>query len=100
AHVTAAAVPQPRRRARWRSSGTIGMLLANRQAVIGITILAFFLIVAVIGPFIVGPVDKVGAYKPYLNPSAEHFFGTDQAGRDLFVTNIHAIGVSLIVGVV
>ena len=35
-----------------------------------------------------------------LPPSLEHLFGTDRSGRDLFVTNIWAARISLLVGLV
>jgi peptide/nickel transport system permease protein len=81
----------------WRTSWAI--LRANRQSMLGLTILAFFTIVAIVGPFIVGPIDKAGTYKSLLDPSWEHPFGTDRSGRDLLVVNVWATRVSLLVGV-
>jgi peptide/nickel transport system permease protein len=63
-------------------------------------ILAVFGIIALVGPIVVGPIDRAGANKPLLDPSLEHLFGTDRSGRDLFVTNIWATRISLIVGIV
>lgn len=77
-----------------------GILRRNRQAMVGITILVFFGAVAVFGPLLAGPVDPVGANRPLLPPSLEHLFGTDRAGRDLFLTNLWAARVSLLVGIV
>lgn len=72
----------------------------NRQAMVGLGILAVFGIIAIAGPFLAGPVDNVGANRPLLPPSLEHLFGTDRAGRDLFLTNLWAARVSLLVGIV
>lgn len=89
---------QPRRghtlRALW------SVLRRQRQAMLGLAILAFFAGVAVLGPLVAGPVDDVGASRPLLPPSVEHLFGTDRAGRDLFLTNLWATRVSLLVGIV
>jgi peptide/nickel transport system permease protein len=76
------------------------VLVGNRQALVGMVILAVFLFMAVAGPFITGPIDKAGAFKPLLDPSTAHLFGTDRAGRDLLKTNVLGAQVSLIVGVV
>jgi peptide/nickel transport system permease protein len=81
-------------RARWR------ILRTNRQSLVGLAILAFFIMVAVIGPALVGPIDRAGANKALLDPSPEHLFGTDRSGRDLFVLNVWATRVSMLVGIV
>lgn len=76
------------------------VLRRNRQAMLGIIILACFSVIAVAGPFLAGPVDNVGANRPLLPPSLEHLFGTDRAGRDLFLSNLWAVRVSMVVGIV
>lgn len=73
---------------------------ANRQAMVGVAILAVFAIIAVFGPMLAGPIDKAAANKPMLPPSPEHLFGTDRSGRDLFLTNLWATRISLLVGLV
>ena len=79
--------------------GALAIIRTNRQGTIGLVILLVFTLIAVFGPFIVGPIDKPGTFKPLLPPSLEHYFGTDRAGRDLFVTNVWASRISLMVGV-
>lgn len=76
------------------------VMRANRQAMVGLAILASFGAVAVLGPLLAGPIDPVGANRPTLPPSLEHLFGTDRAGRDLFLSNLWAARVSLLVGIV
>ena len=76
------------------------VIRGNRQGVIGMFVLAIFFAVAVVGPFLVGPIDEVAANRPLLPPSPEHLFGTDRSGRDLFVTNVWAARISLLVGLV
>lgn len=97
--MTAAAVPQRRPRPR-RLPQTLQIVLANRPAVVGIAILSFFLFEAVVGPFIVGPVDRAGAFRALLDPSSGHLFGTDRSGRDLLRTNVAGAQISLLIGVV
>ena len=72
----------------------------SRQGVLGLVILAIFVLIAVFGPEIVGPPDRAGTYPPYLDPSLEHLFGTDRAGRDIFTLVIHGTRISIVVGIV
>jgi peptide/nickel transport system permease protein len=87
-----------RRRDGWLEAWAV--VRADRQAMLGVGILGVFLIIAIVGPFLAGPVDKAAANRPLLPPSPEHLFGTDRSGRDLFLTNIWATRISLIVGIV
>ena len=97
--MTGAALAERRPRGRaWSDAWRI--MRRNRQSVVGLAILLFFAVVAVAGPFLVGPIDKAGANKPLLDPSLAHLLGTDRSGRDLFVTNVWASRISLLVGVV
>lgn len=89
---------RPRRRDAWLTAWDI--IRRDRQSLLGLAILAVFAIIAVLGPFVVGPVDRVAANRPLLPPSLEHLFGTDRSGRDLFVTNVWATRISLLVGVI
>jgi peptide/nickel transport system permease protein len=77
-----------------------GVIRRNRQSLLGLGILVVFAGIAIAGPFLVGPIDRTAANRPLLPPSAEHLFGTDRAGRDLFITNVWATRISLLVGVV
>lgn len=64
----------------------------------GILIL-FFILVAVIGPYFV---PYTAAEQNVLNklqgPSAEHWFGTDQLGRDIFSRIVHGMSITLYIG--
>jgi peptide/nickel transport system permease protein len=83
-------------------------LRRNPAAIIGAVILAIFILVALIGPFLVpyGPTDTMGIrdglIKPGVipGPSAEHWFGYDHQGRDVFSRMIVGARQTLLVGVV
>jgi ABC-type dipeptide/oligopeptide/nickel transport system permease subunit len=89
---------RPRRRDPWLTAWAI--IRRDRQSLLGLAILVVFLVIAVVGPWLVGPIDRTAANRPLLPPSMEHLFGTDRAGRDLFITNVWATRISLLVGVV
>jgi peptide/nickel transport system permease protein len=73
-------------------------------SMIGLSIILVLLAIAVTGPFFVPyPKDVAGALniKERLEaPSAQHLFGTDQAGRDVFTRVIIGARVSLVAGLV
>jgi len=77
----------------WRS------LKANRAALVSLIFIAFLALLAVIGPYITpyNPIETnmANALKP---PSAQHWFGTDQLGMDIFSRVIAGTRVSLTVG--
>ena len=73
-------------------------------SMIGLAIIIFLLLVAILGPiFVPYPQDASGALhiKEKLDPpSWQHFFGTDQVGRDVFTRVIIGARVSLVAGLV
>src|SRR2546429_9636298 len=85
-----AAVPEPKpappltRRLsfpRW-----VGQVLANRKAALGVAILVFFALVAIVGPLIWpgDPMPPDYSAPPMSGPSPAHWLGTDQIGPDVF----------------
>lgn len=76
----------------------------NRLSVIGLSIVIVLLIVAITAPMWVPyPQDvtgKVNMAERLKAPSAEHWFGTDDAGRDVFSRTIMATRISFQVGVI
>ena len=74
----------------------------NRMGIVGFTMLVIIIFMAVFAPFIApydpsSPTDfQVGdIYQP---PSPEHWFGTDDAGQDVFSNFVYGARVSLTVG--
>ena len=78
------------------------MFSRNRIAVFGVGMLVFVVLVAVFAPLIApyNPKSSEGITSKniYNPPSAEHWFGTDDAGKDIFSLFVYGARVSLIVG--
>ena len=73
----------------------------NRLTYIGLVIVAILVIVAMMAPQIA--THDVGATNlsiRYLPPSAQHFFGTDATGRDIFSRVVFGSRISLQVGLI
>ena len=84
----------------------------NMLLIAGASIVLFFIIVAVFAPLIAthNPAET-NLQTIFLPPSAEHYFGTDEIGRDVFSRVVYgtrislfvgfiAVGISLIIGVI
>ncbi|MCS3447835.1 MULTISPECIES: ABC transporter permease [Bradyrhizobium] len=84
----------PARRA-WRR------LIRRKGAVLGLTVIALFILLAVFAPLIV-PYDPVATSWSLVRkaPSAQHWFGTDELGRDVFARVVFGARASLLAGVI
>ncbi len=76
-------------------------LIRHRSAQMGLVLILFFVLVAVLAPVILPydaaiDSDPINRLKP---PSAAHPFGTDSLGRDVLVRIAHGARVSLALGV-
>jgi peptide/nickel transport system permease protein len=73
-------------------------ILKNPKAVVGISILLFFVMVALATPILAqhDPQRMVG--RPHEAPSAEFIFGTTRQGQDVFSQIVHGTGTTLRVG--
>lgn len=94
-------IQQKKSRPRWESFKTVSKrLLKNKAAVVGGIIILFFVFVALVGPLLVktDPLhqDVMNKLQP---PSKEHWFGTDNFGRDIFSRIIHGAWLTLKVGI-
>ena len=62
---------------------TFRKIMRNPSAVVGLCILLLLVVVSIAGPFLVeSPYEQNTAVK-LMPPSAEHWFGTDDFGRDV-----------------
>jgi peptide/nickel transport system permease protein len=84
---------------RSRLRTTVETVMRNRLAVTGLVILIGLVLVALLGPLIapyeINEIDVTNRLSP---PSGEHWFGTDELGRDVFTRVVIAARVSLQVG--
>lgn len=73
-------------------------LLRNRKALVGVTILAIVILVAIFAPLLTeySPTQRVG--RPHQPPSADHLLGTTRLGYDVFTRLLHGARISLAVG--
>lgn len=75
----------------------------NKLAMLGLAIVIMLILVAVFADQIADydeVVIKQNIIQRYQGPSAEHWFGTDELGRDIFARLVHGARISLLVGVV
>ena len=76
-------------------------LKRNKMAMLGLFILIVLALLAIFAEQVAGYETKVIAQdvsNRLQGPSAEHWFGTDEFGRDIFARIIHGSRVSLVVG--
>lgn len=78
---------------------TLQQLRKNRMAITGFIIIIFFLILGIFAPILTpygfedqDPVNRL------MTPSAEHWLGTDDLGRDIFTRIAYGARISLYVG--
>ncbi len=83
-------------RRKTRTAATIRAFRKNPNLAIGFGVLVFSSTVAIFaplidrpGPFELAPFDRL------IGPSAEHWFGTDDVGRDVYARTLHGARISL-----
>lgn len=93
----AEAVAQPSR----RRSRAVGKFLANRGALVGGIVVVLFVVLALAAPLL-SPFDPLATSFSAIRkaPSAVHWFGTDELGRDIFSRMAYGARASLLAGVV
>ena len=78
-------------------------LKKNKMAMIGLAIVVFLVLLAVFADFLFDyeqVVIKQNTAIRLQGPSAEHWFGTDEVGRDILARLVHGGRISLVVGVI
>lgn len=73
--------------------------MKNKIALVGTGIVVFFILLAIFAPFIAPQgINEQNMTNRLQAPSAEHWFGTDDFGRDIFSRVIYGARISLWVG--
>lgn len=73
----------------------------NKLAVISLILLVIIILVVIFGPFFSDfQYNKTNIRAKNIKPSLEHWFGTDEAGRDIFVRICMGGRISLLIGFV
>ncbi|MDJ0791811.1 MAG: ABC transporter permease [Acidimicrobiia bacterium] len=86
---------------RSRTHATVETVLRNRLAVAGLVILAVLVLAAIIGPWVIPyEINEIDIANRLTGPSTDHWFGTDELGRDVFSRVVVGARVSLVVGFV
>lgn len=71
----------------------------SKVALLGTGIVIFFIILAIFGPLLAPQgINEQNLSKRLLAPSIDHWFGTDDFGRDIFSRVVHGARISLWVG--
>ncbi|MBE1556596.1 ABC transporter permease subunit [Sporosarcina limicola] len=80
---------------------TLLSIMRNKLALLGFFLLAIIVFLALFGPSMVpfSPSEQ-NLTKTNLPPSVEHWFGTDNLGRDMWTRSWYGARVSLIIGIV
>jgi peptide/nickel transport system permease protein len=76
-------------------------LLKRKGAVVGLVVLAVFFLLAIFAPLI-APFDPIATSWSLVRkaPSAQHWFGTDELGRDVLARVIYGTRASLMAGII
>ncbi len=88
------AAPAQSRARRILSSG----ILSNRQALVGLGIVALFVGIAIFGPLFIDGDAKTKVGDVFERPSRDHLLGTDGGGADMIALLVSGARVSLLVG--
>lgn len=74
-------------------------LKTNKLAMFGLLIIILLIVMAIIGPYLNGYTYYEQDFtKKNVKPNAEHWFGTDSSGRDLFTRAWYGARISLFIG--
>lgn len=82
-----------------RMERVISALKKDKVAIVSLIFLAFIIIISLIAPLLPMDPNKTDVMNMLTPPSFEHWFGTDEVGRDYLARVIYGGRVSLLVGV-
>lgn len=82
-----------------RMERVISALKKDKVAIVSLIFLAFIIIISLIAPLLPMDPNKTDVMNMLTPPSFEHWFGTDEVGRDYLARVIYGGRISLLVGV-
>ena len=95
----APALPAPSQRSRsLQLPQFVSLMLGNRMAVIGLSVLLLMVLMALCAPLLTSYDPNAFADLPGQPPSSTHWFGTNQQGQDIFAQVVYGARISLFVG--
>jgi len=71
---------------------------SNRLAIVGMVLVVVLMLVGIVGPFLVQDPLAQERLLFKTGPDANHWFGTDQVGRDVFARVVYGVRLSLFIG--
>lgn len=77
---------------------TARYMRSSPMLTLGLVLILFALVVALLGPLLVGSPDETERLLSLTSPDSDHWFGTDQLGRDVLARVVHGMRLSLLVG--
>jgi peptide/nickel transport system permease protein len=84
--------PSPRRGGFWRN------ILRQHRAIAGIAIVGFFIVIALLAPYISPYDERTQVGPPFEPPSTAHWLGLDDGGVDMLTLMMWGARISLVVG--
>ena len=94
---------EPKKRERSQTGEIWRRLRKNKGAMLGLVIVALLVLITIFSSFYFDydtQVIRQNTLQRLKSPSTEHFFGTDELGRDLFVRVLYGARYSLVIGIV
>lgn len=82
------------------TQGVVRTLRQNKAAMISLGFILFIILVAIFGPVILPDYQKTDLLHTLEAPGAEHWFGTDNLGRDVLTRLVRGTRISLVIGFV
>ena len=83
-----------------RTRDALGQFMTRSDGIVGVAILAVFIVLALIPGLLVGPLQNVTTAPgdPLQAPSLAFPFGTDEMGRDIMNLTVHGARISMTIG--
>ncbi|MFC0525380.1 nickel transporter permease [Pontibacillus salicampi] len=84
----------------WKDA--LSRIIKSKTSFIGLIIITLLIIIAIFAPLIApyDPVSDASVIDRYQKPSAEHWLGTDELGRDIFSRIVYGARISIQIGVI